>query len=328
MDLFTNKIFLAPMAGITDQVFRSICKEMGADVVVSEMVSAESVKYNKQGVATLAAFNESERPIGIQLFGSHPGRLAEAAQYIEQTFQPDFIDLNSGCPVPKVVKKNGGSALLKDPQLFSQILTAMVKAISIPVTVKIRSGWLKHQWVDCEIAKIAEEAGVSAIAVHPRSKTMAFTGHSFWERIARVKESVSIPVIGNGDIITPQDGKAMMEQTGCDSIMIGRSVYGNPWIFKQLKEYLKNSTITPISWSERKRVALHHFQEYRRVHGDTLAAAEMKKHVAWYAKGIPGASTFRNQVFRSQTADQIEKRIEDFFVVGIDRSELGDSDLE
>jgi len=225
MDLFKKKLLCAPIAGITETVFRTLCRKHGADIVLSEMVSAEGIRHNAKNTTALIRYNKEERPIGIQLFGADPEHLAYAAQYVEEHALPDFIDLNSGCPVPKVVKKNGGAALMKDPKLFKNILHHMVKAVQTPVTVKIRSGWYKHDWIDIELAKIAEGCGVAALTLHPRSKTMGFSGHSFWERIALVKQAVNIPVIGNGDITEPHHALEMLTQTGCDSVMIGRGKY-------------------------------------------------------------------------------------------------------
>ncbi len=304
--LFRNKkLFLAPMAGITDSVFRQICQSQGADITVSEMVSSEGLYFNSKETSDLIYFMECERPIGIQLFGSNPEHLAFSAKYVEEKVNPDFIDLNAGCPVPKVVNKNGGSSLLKDSHLFERILTALVKATSIPVTVKIRSGWHKFDWVDTEFAKIAENCGVRAITVHPRSQTMGFSGHSFWERIAHVKNTVSIPVIGNGDILCAEDAKQMFQQTGCDSVMIGRGVYGNPWIFEQIKCVLKDKPVRQINITERTEMAKKHLEKFKDQFGEKRASKEMKKHLSWYIKGLPEASSIRNQICRAESYDAL-----------------------
>jgi tRNA-dihydrouridine synthase B len=223
---FRQKIFLAPMAGITETVFRSLYRENGADVVMSEMISAEGIFRQSKKTCGLLKFNPGERPIGIQIFGSNPDHMASCAAYIEEHVRPDFIDLNAGCPVPKVVNKNGGAALLRNARLFEKIISSMIKAVSIPVTVKLRSGWSLDEYVDVQFAKIAQDCGASAVILHPRSKTMIFTGHSFWERITAVKSAIAIPVVGNGDIASVDDAKAMFSQTGCDSIMIGRAALG------------------------------------------------------------------------------------------------------
>lgn len=301
------------MAGITETVFRSICRKQGADIVVSEMISAEGINRHVKNTTSLIFFDASERPFGIQLFGAHPLRMGDAARYLEEHAQPDFIDLNAGCPVPKVVTRNGGSALLKDSKLFEQIVVSMVKAVHIPITVKIRSGWSTGEWVDTLYAKIAQENGAAAITLHPRSKTMGFSGHSFWERIRLVKQTVSIPVIGNGDILKPEDGLQMFSETGCDSIMIGRGSLGNPWIFHQIKEIMNGKTEAPVSFKEKTAQALFHLREYARKHGEKKASREMKKHLAWYIAKIPCASLFRNQIFRADSIEKLEEIIKEAF---------------
>lgn len=299
--LFKNKnLILAPMAGIGDSIFRQICKSQGADVTVSEMVSAEGLFYKSQNTAELLSFKDCERPIGIQLFGANPEHLGLAAKFVTEYVNPDFIDLNAGCPAAKVVCKNGGSSLLKDAKLFERILNALVKSTHVPVTVKIRSGWNMHQWVDTEFAKIAENCGVSAITVHPRSQTMGFTGHSFWDRIAAVKQTVSIPVIGNGDILCTNDALQMLNETGCDALMIGRGTYGNPWIFNQIKDTFDNKPLKHIGSKERKAMAIYHLELFKKQCGEQRASKEMKKHLAWYIKGMPEATLLRNQVFRAE----------------------------
>ncbi len=302
------------MAGITETVFRTICKESGADIVVSEMVSAESIVKNSKNIANLLYFQNKEHPFGIQLFGANAKTLAYAAEYVEKHTSPDFIDLNCGCPVKKVVKKNGGSALLKDPKLYANILSNMVQAVSTPITVKIRSGWSQDNWVDIEYAKIAQDCGVSAITLHPRFKTMGFSGHSFWERIKMVKESVSIPVIGNGDIINPEKACEMYSLTGCDSIMIGRASYGNPWIFNQIKGKLNDKYIKPISNQEKYKTVIHHLNEFLQVHGAILTERIMKKHICWYIKGMNGASFFRNKIFNSNGIKELKEIVDEIFI--------------
>ncbi|KMQ50838.1 tRNA dihydrouridine synthase B [Chitinispirillum alkaliphilum] len=307
---FSDKLFLAPLAGITDSAYRQICKIHGADIVVSEMVSAEGIKYRSANTLSLLSFRECERPVGIQLFGSDPYSLSEAAKFVQDYANPDFIDLNAGCPVPKVVKKNGGSSLLRDRHLFEQILTAMVKAVDIPVTVKIRSGWKKHEWVDVQFAKTAQECGVSCITLHPRSQTMGFSGSAFWERITEVKQAVSIPVVGNGDICNESDALKMLNLSGCDSLMIGRATYGNPWIFAAAKAALSDKPYTPPSARERIATIVRHLELFACMHGEQRACKEMKKHVAWYIKGMPGAAVLRNRLFRSETIDELRDIID------------------
>jgi nifR3 family TIM-barrel protein len=300
------------MAGITDVVFRTMCKEHGADIVVSEMVSAEGIIRKSRNTGELLHFTPGERPVGIQLFGTDPARLARASAIVEQTCRPDFIDLNSGCPVRKVLSKNGGAALLRDITLFEKILFAMVGAVSIPVTVKIRSGWHTDQWVDIEFAQAAQACGVAAITVHPRSKTMGFTGHSFWERIGLVKQAVTIPVIGNGDIASPLDAIEMFKQTGCDSIMIGRGAMGNPWIFDQCKQALHNLPVAPVLSSTRLHTAIDHLNRFYALYGERRASTEGKKYTGWYIKGITGAAACRNAVNRSQNVKDMIAVLESF----------------
>jgi tRNA-dihydrouridine synthase B len=306
---FRQKIFLAPMAGITETVFRSLCRENGADVVMSEMVSAEGIFRRSKKTRDLLKLKEFERPIGIQIFGSHPGHIAYCAAFIEEHYRPDFIDFNCGCPVPKVVNKNGGAALLRDEPLFQKIVSSMVKAVSTPVTVKLRSGWAQNEWVDAQFAKIAQDSGAAAVILHPRSRTMVFSGHSYWERIAVVKSAVSIPVIGNGDITSARDAKSMYEQTGCDSIMIGRAALGNPWIFNQIKGILLGKAPDLPTPEMRLSVVVRHVESYCLEYGEEKAADELKKHLAWYCKGLPCAAAMRNDIFRASTMVNLKKII-------------------
>lgn len=307
MDFRNKKVITAPMAEITDSVFRKLAKEFGADIVYSEMISAEGLLYGSPATYGLAEFEEIEHPIGIQLFGADPESLSRASEVIQKKFKPDFIDLNCGCPVQKVVRKNGGSALLKDINCFTKILRAMISSVSIPVTVKLRSGVQKYQWVDIEFAQAAQDCGVSAIALHPRSQTMVFSGHSFWERIRLVKESVAVPVIGNGDIETAQDAIQMIEETGCDSIMVGRASFGNPFIFAQIKAALNGKPVPEITTKQRVETALVHLFRYKEKYGEFRASKDMKKHLAKYLRGINGASKNRDLLSRAQTFSQLQE---------------------
>jgi len=313
MFIKNNEVILAPMAGISDSVFRRLCRDCGADRVYSEMVSAEGLVHNSGTTIDLLRFTKRERPVGIQIFGADPDHCARAAVYIQENFNPDFIDLNSGCPVPKVVKKNGGASLLRDIKLFSDILKAVVNAVSLPVTVKIRSGWHKNQWVDVDFAKEAESCGVSAITLHPRSQSMGFSGHSFWDRIALVKQSVSIPVIGNGDITNENEALKMFSQTGCDAVMIGRGAYGNPWIFRRIKQALKKEAISNVDSQELLSMVLKHIKMFRDESGETRAYSEMKKHCAWYLRGLPGVSALRNKIFRSESTSELIDLMTNYF---------------
>ncbi len=317
---FTNKqIIAAPLAGITDTVFRRLCRNNGADIVYSEMVSAEGIVHGAKNTSELLSFSELERPIGIQLFGVKPESLAYAVRYIEDCVQPDFIDLNCGCPVPKVVKKNGGAGLLRDPIAFRKIVSAMIRAAQVPITVKLRSGWNEHEWVDTEFAGIAEDCGVAAIALHPRSKTMMFGKSAYWDRIAEIKQRLSIPVIGNGDIRTGEDAVRMFGQTGCDSVMVGRACMGNPWIFGLIRAALDGASRPLPAMEDRLSTARNHVCMYREEYGEYRAAKEMKKHVAWYLKGIPGSAEARKNVFTAHTTAQLEDLLQSF----PDRKDMG-----
>jgi tRNA-dihydrouridine synthase B len=313
MNFQNKKLFLAPMAGITETVFRGICRRNGADVLMSEMVSAEGLFHHSKNTEGLLHFEAHEHPIGIQVFGANADHIAYATAYIEEHFHPDFIDLNSGCPVSKVVKKNGGAALLRNRPLFQDIVTRMVKAVRIPVTVKLRSGWAANDLVDVEFAKISEDCGASAIILHPRTKSMGFSGHSMWERIAEVKKNVCIPVIGNGDICTPEDASEILRQTGCDSIMIGRAALGNPWIFDRIRRHLVDGESSPVTDAERLSSVLEHIRGYCAVHGEKRALGELKKHVGWYIKGVAQAANLRNRVFRAPTISALEKVAKEAF---------------
>lgn len=308
---FKGKTFLAPMAGISEPVYRQLCREWGADIVLTEMVSAEGLYYNSQKTFDLAKVYPGERPIGVQVFGADPQKLGDAVRIIEDFSGPEYIDLNVGCPVKKVVGKNGGSALLKEPKLLEEILTAMVKASQhTPITIKIRSGWTTHNWVDTEIAKISEGCGMQAIAVHPRSRSMGYSGNAFWERIKAVKESVSIPVIGNGDITSPEDAKRMYDETGCDSIMLARATNGNPWIFRQIQQYLAGEKVMDITLKDRAETARRHYNLYLNHYGPRKTNKDMKKHLSWYLKGFPDAASLRNSVFRAETGEDFSKILE------------------
>ncbi|MDR2694145.1 MAG: tRNA dihydrouridine synthase DusB [Chitinispirillales bacterium] len=312
-DIIKNSAVLAPLAGVTDPVYRRVCRRLGADAVVTEMVSADGLHYKSENTAKLMEFDESERPVGVQFFGSDPERLANAARFACERVKPDFIDLNAGCPVAKVVKNGAGSALLKDAALFGKIVEAMSQAVAIPVTVKIRSGWNMYEWVDVEFARIAQDSGAAAVTLHPRSQTMMFTGHSFWERIAAVKEAVSIPVIGNGDVTNAADAMKMFAETGCDAVMIGRGSLGNPWIFAEIKAAQRGEAFIPPSSQERKTLIIDQIRAFREAYGEQRACGDMKKRVAWHLKGLPGAGAARAEVFASSSSLKIEEIVDRFF---------------
>ena len=305
--VFEGKIILAPLAGITERVFRLLCREAGADCVVSEMVSADGLMHGSRATAELLTLESRERPVGIQLFGSDPGCMAEAAALVEERVHPDFIDLNAGCPVRKVVSRNGGAALLRNPSLFGRIVEAMVQAVSVPVTVKIRSGWQYGEWVDERFATIAWQKGAAAVTLHARSKSMGFSGRALWERIALVKKAVDIPVIGNGDVDSPEAARALFERSGCDSVMVGRAAMGAPWIFSRIRSYLDHGVAATPSIGYRMRIARLHLERYLVVYGEDRTLREMKKHLAWYTRGVSGASKLRDALFRAESTQCFEE---------------------
>lgn len=307
---FTNKLILAPMAGVCDQPFRLLCKEQGCDILYTEMISAKGLYYENKNTVPLLAIHEEEKPIGVQLFGSEPKLLAEMAKKIEDRGFA-FIDVNMGCPVPKIVNNGEGSALMKNPSLIGEIVSEMTKATKLPVTIKIRSGFDAEHINAPEIAKIAEESGAAAVAVHGRTRQQYYSGHADWEVIARVKDSVNIPVIGNGDILTPQDVIKMKEQTGCDAFMIGRGARGNPWIFHELKEYFKTGSIPdrPDIY-EIKRTMLRHADLMIAFKGEYTGIHEMRKHVAWYSAGQKDSARLRNMINQVESYSEMKELLD------------------
>lgn len=305
-----NNVVLAPMAGVTDLPYRLLCKEMGCGMLYTEMVSAKAILYNNKNTEALLTVTEKENPIAVQLFGSEPEVMAEIAKRIEE--RPfDIIDVNMGCPVPKVVNNGEGSALMKNPKLVGQIVEAMAKAVKKPVTVKIRAGFNDQSINACEIAHVVQESGGAAVAVHGRTREQYYSGHADWDIIRRVKETVSIPVIGNGDINSGEDAIKMFEQTGCDAVMIGRGARGNPWIFNQINEYLKNGTsITPPSTDEVCDMILRHAKMLIEAKGEYTGIREMRKHFAWYTAGMKHAAGLRNEVNHVEQYEKLEELVE------------------
>jgi tRNA-dihydrouridine synthase B len=304
----TNKLVLAPMAGFTDSIFRSICKRFGADIVFTDLISAKAITYGNKETFQLMEFREDERPIGIQLYGSEPEVIAEAARIVVERFRPDIIDLNFGCPVRKVVRKNEGAALLKNPALMGKIVSSVVNVVSIPVSAKIRSGWDKSTEDPVSIGKILENGGVAFITLHPRTRTQGYREKANWEWIARLKESVNIPVIGNGDVRTPEDADRMFNQTGCDAVMIGRAALGNPWIFKLAKYFINTKVSLPYpDIHERFAVALEHLNlVITRMKDEYLGIQCMRKHLVYYTHNLYNASKLRRQIFEATTVEQIK----------------------
>jgi tRNA-dihydrouridine synthase B len=306
-----GRLCLAPMAGVTDRAFRAVCKEFGADYMVTEMASAKAMVLSDKKTARLCALRDEEHPVGIQLFGDEPGTMARAAK-LALEYKPDILDINMGCPAPKVTGNGGGSALLRSPALVSQIVRSIVKASSVPVTCKIRLGYDKDHINAVEIAKRIEEAGAAAVCVHGRTREQMYRPGVDYGAIAAVREAVSIPVIANGDILTPQDAKHVLDETGCELLMIGRGALGAPYLFRQIKEYLATGEVSyQPSLSERMEILLRHIALLCEDKGERTGMREARKHVAWYLKGLRGAAHFRNKAGTLCTFDECKALVEE-----------------
>lgn len=301
-----NRYILGPMAGVTDLPFRLLCKEQGAGLLCMEMISAKAIYYNNRNTESLLEIHPDETPVSLQLFGSDPKIMSEMAKRIEE--RPfDILDVNMGCPVPKVVRNGEGSALMKEPKLVYGIVSALVKAIRKPVTVKIRKGFDDDHVNAVEIAKIIEEAGAAAVAVHGRTREQYYSGRADWDIIRQVKETVSIPVIGNGDVTSPQKADEMVRETGCDGIMIARGAQGNPWIFSEMTEWERTGEIPPRPDKDEVRaMILRHARLQLEYKGGYSGIREMRKHVAWYTKGLKGASLLREKVNYVESFQELE----------------------
>lgn len=313
-----NNVALGPMAGVTDLPFRKLCKEMGCGLMYTEMVSAKAILYNNKNTDELLRVDEDERPIAVQLFGSDPDIMAEMAARIEEG-PYDFIDINMGCPVPKIVGNGEGSALMKNPKLAGDIVAAMAKKCKKPITVKIRKGFDDENINAPEFAKVLEANGASAVAVHGRTREQYYTGNADWDIISKVKAAVNIPVIGNGDITTPVDAKKMIEQTGCDGVMIGRAARGNPWIFKEVSHYLATGElIERPTLDEVRKMILRHARMLVEYKGNFIGIREMRKHVSWYISGYPHSAAIRNQVNMVESIEELEELINEKVSIIVD----------
>lgn len=301
-----NRIVFAPMAGISNESFRSIIKSMGAGLIYSEMVSNMGIIYNSKNTINMLKINDEERPISIQIFGSDVDSFVKASKYVCENAKPDIIDINMGCPVPKVaLRSQAGSGLLKDPQKIYEIVSAVVNSVDVPVTVKIRAGW-NNSTINCvEVAKLIEKAGASAIAIHPRTREQGYSGKADWNLIKSIKESVSIPVIGNGDITTIYDAKRMLDETGCDAIMIGRATIGNPWFIRECVEYVENNNIIdgPTN-KERIDMMVYHYELIKKNEGDKKAILDIKTHALAYLKYIPQSKQLKTEIALCKTEDE------------------------
>ena len=308
-----NRIVLAPMAGICNSAFRRICKEMGCGLIYAEMVSDKAITYNNQKTIDMLYMTEEERPIVQQIFGSDKESFVVAAKYIYENMKPDIIDINMGCPVPKVaVRAQAGSALLKSPDKIYDIVKAVVEAVPIPVTVKIRSGWDSNNINAVEVAKIVEKAGASAICVHPRTRSQGYSGKADWSVIKAVKESVSIPVIGNGDVKTPEDVVRMINETNCDAVMIGRGILGNPWLIKNSINILEGKPMEEITSMDRVNMCLKHLENLKEVKNEKTACLEIRNHIGWYFKGMKDANVVKNKIYQTSSIHDIISILNEF----------------
>jgi tRNA-dihydrouridine synthase B len=307
-------LYLAPMAGVSESPFRQLCREHGADVVVTEFLSAEGIRREIEATISKLRFKPEERPIGVQIFGAEPAAMGEAAAFVTDVFQPEFIDINFGCPVKKVVRRNGGSGCLKDLGLVQDVIRAVSRSTHLPVTVKIRSGWSEEMRDPVTIALRCQDAGARVLTLHPRTRAQMYSGSARWEEIAAVAAALEIPVLGNGDIKTPADAVRMHRETGCTGVMIARGSYGQPWIFAQTRALLEGKPVPPDpTVEERFAVALHHARLAADYEIDARGAAiEFRKHLGWYAKGLPGSAELRKRLHAVTSLGEVEGIFADY----------------
>jgi tRNA-dihydrouridine synthase B len=313
-------LYLAPMAGVSESPFRRLCRRFGADVVVTEFLSAEGIRRDNPATIAKLRFGPDERPIGVQIFGSDPAAMGEAAAFVTDVFGPEFIDINFGCPVKKVVRRNGGSGCLRDLGLVESVIRSVARSTHLPVTCKIRSGWNEEMRDPVTIARRCEDAGVRVLTLHPRTRTQMYTGAARWEEIAAVVDALTIPVLGNGDIKTPEDAVRMRHETGCAGIMIARGSFGQPWIFDQTRDLLEGRPKRPDpTIEERFRIALEHARMAEEYEPDRRGAAiEFRKHLGWYAKGLPGSAELRKRLHAVSSLGEVEGIFDDY-LRGADR---------
>lgn len=310
-----NPVIAAPMAGVTDKAFRILAKEAGVGLVYTEMVSDMALIYNNQKTKTIMNLEYEKEPVCVQIFGSKPETMAQGAKLIEEA-GAHIIDINMGCPAPKIVKNNEGSALMKDLDCAERIVKAVVQAVKVPVTVKMRKGWDDQSVNAMELAQRVEAQGAAAVTVHGRTRSQFYSGQADWEIIAKVKKVVKIPVTGNGDIWQPQDAKRMMDETGCDAVMIGRGAQGNPWLFKRTVHYLETGELLPEpDGYEKLRTAIRHFELLYEDKGERVAVREMRKHAAWYIKGLRDATNVRDEINRATTKEEVIRILTEYLSI-------------
>lgn len=307
-----NKVFLSPMAGVTDLPFRLICKEKGCGMLYTEMINAKALCYDDENTKKMLKIEEEEHPIAVQIFGSEPEFMGKAAAIMNE-YPNEILDINMGCPAPKVIKNGDGSALMRNPKLASEVLSSVVKNSKKPVTLKIRKGWDDDSVNAVEIAKIAEQCGISALAIHGRTREQFYSGKADWDIIEQIKQTINIPVIGNGDVFEVEDAVNMLEKTKCDAIMIGRGAQGNPWIFKRINHYMETGEILPEpTLEERITTAIKHMNLAVAEHGEYVAVREMRKHIGWYLKGLKNSAKYRDQINKITDYKEVIAMLEEY----------------
>ncbi|WP_434797808.1 tRNA dihydrouridine synthase DusB [Terrisporobacter vanillatitrophus] len=307
-----NKVFLSPMAGVTDLPFRLICKEKGCGMLYTEMINAKALCYDDENTKNMLKIEDEEHPIAVQIFGSEPEFMGKAAAIMNE-YSNEILDINMGCPAPKVIKNGDGSALMRNPKLAAEVLSSVVKNSKKPVTLKIRKGWDDNSINAVEIAKIAEECGISALAIHGRTREQFYSGKADWDIIEQIKQTIKIPVIGNGDVFDVEDAVNMLEKTKCDAIMIGRGAQGNPWIFKRINHYIETGKILPEATLEEKiTTSIKHMNLAVAEHGEYVAVREMRKHIGWYLKGLKNSAKYRDQINKITDYKEVIAMLEEY----------------